>query len=1196
MNTQSGDRRRTARHRRARGGGAIQATFPTFQLHDAAPVNAGFGMPIGRVGALAVALGVGFAVGISSGAGAAHADDTPTKTESTKAESTTAGPTDSSSAESTPKDSVSSRDDESTSTDTDSIPEPADNTIRDADTPDDDVDEADDVPATETDEPQIDTPTGDDGTDEHAADSDRTEPAEGAGTAAFPAPTSRRSGPRHAAETETVAASSALSQLAAKPAETETPTPRLAGAAPDTATPTTACACSQTPLHLTLPTPTEVVAAPVVAVHNVLGIAQKLLAAFLNPPGGSTQPGLLWVALAWARREIEHTFFNRTPRVADQEITLTLDPGASSLPISLGATDREGDPLTYRVVTTGDHAPDHGTVAFDQASGTFVYTPTDPGYTGTDIFTVTVSDVHRGFHLHGPLSWMFRKYQGHKDTAVITIHLNPDGTPTTTTTPVVRDDTLITAEDTRASGSVLTNDSTLTNGTTTPGAGSLIASLAVGPAHGQVVLHDDGTYTYTPDADYHGTDSFTYTATTTGAGGGASASATVTVIVTPVNDAPTGLAGQSGFGAEDTTFGGQLLASDIDSPTTGFGYAVAGQAQHGSVTVSPAGIWSYTPDVNYAGTDSFTFTVSDGQGTSTPVTVSVSVTPVDDAPSGLPGQAGIGAEDTTFGGQLLATDIDGSAAALRYALATQAAHGIVTVTAGGSWIYTPDAGFHGADSFTFIVSDGTSTSTPARVALTVTPVYDPPTGYPASASGDEDQDISGQLTGDGDDLTYTLDSSPAHGTLTVDPTGSWTYTPDPDFNGADSFTYTVDDGRSISAPVTVTVTVNPVNDAPIASAGMHTATEDGVSITDSFDFSDVDLDDTLADHLTVSVTQSSGGTVSVNPNGTGYTYTPKPDFSGVDTFTYTVTDAAGAQSTATVTVTVAAVNDRPVATPGLSGTVIEDAVNAGGGTLAGTDADADTLKYTLNVQAAHGFVTVDESTGAWTYTPDANYSGADTFRFTVTDGKLVSAPAEVSVQITGVNDAPVAADDGPRNTTEDTALIITKASLTANDTDTDADAVTLTGFTQPAHGTVAVDEDGSFVYRPDADYHGLDSFTYTVSDGHGGTDAARVTVAVASIPDTPVANPDDVTAGAGADTVIDTAYLLSNDSDGDDDDLIAIIVDHPMNGSLFDNGDGTVTYVPDDDFSGTDSFTYMASDGTRVSPSTVVTITVAAAV
>lgn len=1187
MNTQRGDHRQTARHRRARGGGAVQATFPTFRLQTAQPATAGFGMPIGRVGALAVALGVGFAVGISSGAGAAHADDTPTKTESTKTE---AKDSSSPKSASSPRDSVSSREDESTSTDTDSIAEPADDTIRDTDTSDDDGDEDDDAPA--TDEPQIEAPTAEDATDEPAEDSDHTEPAEAAGITAFAAPKATKSGPRHAAETDLLAALSALPQRATKPADTEPPAPRLAGAAPDTTTPATACGCSHTPLHLALPTPIEVVAAPVVAVHTVLGIAQKLLAAFLSPPGGSTQPGLLWVALAWARREIEHTFFNRTPRVDDQEITLTLPPGNSSLPIELGGTDREGDALTYRIPTTGDRAPAHGAVTFDQAAGTFVYTPTDPRYTGTDIFTVTVSDVQRGFHLHGPLSWMFRKYQGHKDTAIITIHLNPDGTPTTTTTPVVRDDTLTTAEDTRGSGSVLTNDSTLTNGTTTPGAGSLIAALDIGPAHGQVVLHDDGTYTYTPDADYHGTDSFTYTATTTGAGGGASANATVTVIVTPVNDAPTGLTGQSGFGAEDTTFGGQLLASDIDSSTIGFGYAVAGQAQHGSVTVSPTGTWSYTPDANYSGTDSFTFTVSDGQGTSTPVTVSVSVTPVDDAPTGLPGQAGIGAEDTTFGGQLLATDIDGSAAALRYALATQAAHGTVTVTAGGSWIYTPDAGFHGADSFTFIVSDGTSTSTPARVALTVTPVYDPPTGNPASASGDEDQDISGQLTGDGDDLTYTLDSSPAHGTLIVDPTGSWTYTPDPDFNGADSFTYTVDDGRSVSAPVTVTVTVNPVNDGPTASAGTHTATEDGVSITGSFDFGDVDLDDPAPDHLTVSITQSSGGTVSVNPNGTGYTYTPKPDFSGVDTFTYTVTDAAGAQSTATITVTVAAVNDRPVATPGLRGTVIEDAVNAAGGALAGTDADADadTLRYTLSAQAAHGFVTVDENTGAWTYTPNADYSGDDTFAFTVNDGTLISAPVEVTVHVTGINDAPVATDDGPRNTNEDTALIITEASLTANDTDADADALTLTGFTQPAHGAVTVDEDGSFVYRPDADFHGVDSFNYTVSDGHGGTDTASVTVAVASIPDTPVANPDTVTT-----TTISAADLLANDTDGDGDDLIAIIVDHPAYGSLVDNGDGTFTYIPDDDAAGSDSFTYMASDGTRVSPATVVTITVASA-
>lgn len=1202
MNTQHGDRR-AGRHRRARGAGAVQATFPTFQLQTAPPVTPGFGMPIGRVGALAVALGVGFAVSISHGAGTAQADDTTTKTESTKTESTRTQSADSSSSNSTAvsRYSAPSRRTTATSTDTESAPEPEASSIGDADSSDRDGDQTgDDAPATEASEPQAEEPPLEEPQSEElttAADDDTSaddvaeEPTEVTSTpephdtTAFTARATTHAGPRRAAENSMESAISVLPEVATTLPESGPPTAAMA----------TACvACSGA--HAYLPTPIEVLVAPVVAVHTVLGVAQKLLAAFLNPPGGSTQPGLLWVALAWARREIEHTFFNRTPRVADQEITLTLDPGDSSLPISLGATDREGDPLTYRVVTTGDRAPDHGTVAFDQAAGTFVYTPTDPGYTGTDIFTVAVSDVHRGFHLHGPLSWVFRKYQGHKDTAVITIQLNPGSTPTTTITPVVHPDTLTTAEDTRGTGNVLTNDSVLikeagmTNGTTTPGAGSLIAALTIGAAHGQVVLHDDGTYTYTPDADYHGTDSFTYTATATGTGGGASAIATVTVIVTPVNDAPTGLTGQSGFGAEDTTFGGQLLASDIDSPTTGLGYAVAGQAQHGSVTVSPDGTWSYTPGANYTGTDTFTFTVSDGQGISTPVTVNVRVTPVDDPPTGMPGQAGIGAEDTTFGGQLLATDVDSSAGALRYVLGTQAAHGTVTVNANGGWTYTPVANFTGADSFTFIVSDGTNFSAPARVTLTVTPAYDPPTGNPASASGDEDTDITGQLTGEGDDLAYTLDSSPMHGSVTVDPTGSWTFTPDADFNGDDSFTYTVDDGRSISAPVTVTVTVHPVNDDPMAQDGIHTATEDGRPVSGSFNFGDVDLDDPTPDHVTVSVTQPAGGAVSLQSNGTGYTYTPEPDFNGVDTFTYTVTDTAGAQSTASITVTVTPVNDRPIATPGLAGTILEDAVNGTGGILMGSDVDTDTLKFNLNVQAEHGFVTVDENTGAWTYTPHANYSGADTFTFTVTDGTLISGPAEVTVQVTGINDAPVPRGDLSRSTDEDAALTISRATLTANFTDADGDALTITGVGDPEHGTVTVEADGSFMYRPDANYHGVDSFTYTVSDGHGGSSTASVTIAIASIPDAPVANPDSVTTDAGSDTTID---LLFNDTDGDDDALIAIIVESPEHGSLLDNGDGTFTYTPDDGFDGPDSFTYMASDGTQVSPTTVVTITVA---
>ncbi len=1208
MNAQRRDRLRGGRHRRARAGAVAQATFPTFELQAAPRVSSGLTLPIGRVGALAVALGVGLAFGT----GTAYAEDTSStsetdKTESTKSSTSTSSESDSTSSERT---ATSSPDTDDDSDDTAPRPRPGVSSDPDISNFDDEEPADDDEPAevdetdeSASDEPETEEPAPDgvlpvttpgsatdDPPEESSDDTDQSDPAD---TAAVPEPKTQVSGPRHSAETLSATTGSVAPRVVAGPPTTDTESPSLPALWSATADAPNTMVLGAAAAHAKAPNPIEVVVgAKISAVKTVLAVTQKILTVFFNPPGGTAQPGLLWVALAWVRREIEHTFFNRTPRVNDQEITLTLDPGGHSLPITLGATDREGDTLTYRVPTTGKHAPEHGTVTVDKATGTLVYTPTDPEYTGTDIFTVKVAD--RGFHLHGPLSWIFKRHHGHTDTAVITIHLRPDGTPTTTIRPVVTDDILTTAEDTRGTGNVLTNDG-IQNNDGSPATGSLIASLAAGPTHGRVVLYDDGTYEYTPDADYHGTDSFTYTATTVGAGGGVSATATVTVIVTPVNDAPAGLPGQSGFGAEDTTFGGQLLAGDIDSPAAALGYAVSGQAQHGSVTINPAGTWSYTPHGDYTGTDSFTFTVTDGQDVSTPVTVSVIVTPVDDPPTGLPGQAGIGEEDTTFGGQLLAADIDSPAAVLRYALASQAAHGTVSVDADGGWTYTPDAGFHGADSFTFTVSDGTSTSAPALVSLTVTPVYDPPVGNPASASGDEDHDISGQLTGTGGDvgtLAYTLDASPAHGSVTLDAAGSWTYTPDQDFNGTDSFTFTVDDGRSISDPATVTITVRPVNDTPTAQAGAVTTTEDGGPVTGSLVFGDVDLDDTMPDQITVSVTQPAGGTVSIHPGGTGYTYTytPNPDFSGVDTFTYSVTDAAGAQSTATITVTITAVNDRPVATPGLSGTVVEDAVDAVGGTLAGTDADADTLNYTLDVQAQHGFVAVDASTGTWTYTPDPDFHGTDTFMFTVNDGTLISAPAEVTVFVTAVNDAPVIGGDLSLTTDEDVELSIPRSTLPISDVDGDALAVSIGN--PPAHGTIVIDPGGAFVYTPDADYHGVDSFTYTVSDGQGGTATASVSIAVASIPDAPVANPDAINTDEFG-TTVTAADLLANDTDGDNDSLTAIIVTHPENGILFDNGDGTFTYIPDDGYSGPDSFTYMASDGSQVSPTTVVTITVA---
>jgi uncharacterized repeat protein (TIGR01451 family) len=551
---------------------------------------------------------------------------------------------------------------------------------------------------------------------------------------------------------------------------------------------------------------------------------------------------------------------------------------------------------------------------------------------------------------------------------------------------------------------------------------------------------------------------------------------------------------------------------------------------------------------------------------------------------------------------VLANDTDADGNLLTVALprpVSAPSHGVLIFNANGSFIYTPNADFNGVDTFTYYVTDGAATSAVAVVTITVRPVNDTPVAADDNYSTDEETPLTilapGLLTNDtdadGDVLTAGLLAGPGHGTALLHANGSFTYTPHTNFHGTDSFTYRTSDGAAESGVATVTIIVRPVNDAPVANNDSYITEEDtalSVAVPGILS-NDSDVDGSL---LSATLVAGPGrGTVVLQPNGS-FIYLPNTNFHGTDSFTYSAADGAAESAPATVTIIVRPVNDTPVAADDNYSTDEETPLTflAPGLLTNDTDADGDVLTAGLLAGPRHGTALL-HANGSFTYTPHTNFHGTDSFTYSAADGAAESSPATVTVIVRPINDTPVAEDDS-YVTDEDMALTVFAPGILWNDRDEDSDALTARLLTNPVHGTVTVNPNGSFIYLPNTNFHGVDSFIYRASDGAAESGAAAVRISVRPIADAPMAMNDSYSTLEDVPLIVSAPGILVNDIDGDGDILTAALVSNPTNGTVTLNSDGSFIYTARADYNGPDSFSYRASDGALTSDVATVNIQV----
>lgn len=881
---------------------------------------------------------------------------------------------------------------------------------------------------------------------------------------------------------------------------------------------------------------------------------------------------------------------NDAPRLTADAATIDEDNDAV-VDVLANDTDVDGK-LVPETVVVGT-PPANGTVAIDAATGVITYSP-KKDYNGTDTFMYSVTDD--GAPVPAETS---------AAEVVITINAINDA-------PDAKDNIATTPEDTPVTIDVLANDTDV-DGNIVVGSVDIVdepvnGTAAVSPVTGKVL--------YTPFADFNGTDTFTYQVVDDGSPLPALASiARVTVSVTAVNDAPR-LVNDTATIDEDGTAIVDVLAndSDVDGTLQSQSVAVTTPPVGGKTAVNLTnGNITYTPNPDYNGVDTFTYRVVD-DGSPTPTlsstaTVTITVNAVNDAPR-LKDDLVFTDEDVVVGIPTLAndTDVDGSLVPASVVIVSGPDHGFASVSlTTGDINYIPEADYNGVDTIVYAVSDNGSPvpalTSQANINITVNAINDAPRTQPDLVDTNEDiplvinvyendVDVDGGLV----PSTVQIDQAPASGVAVVDPlTGLITYTPAADFNGVDTFTYLItDDGFPLPAQTgagSVTITVNPINDAPRLEDDTATTDEDTPVVIDLAG-NDIDVDGELNMQSLSITTQPLGGTLSLDRVTGMVTYTPHADFNGVDTFTYALADDGNPpplrQGTAEVTVTVVAVDDAPRTQPDSASTdedtpVIVDVL------ANDTDVDGELVTASVTVVSgpANGTTTVNPDTGAVTYTPGADFNGDDTFTYEVlgrgTPGEATSAGV-VTIAVRPVNDAPRLMTDSA-DTPEDTAINV---DVLANDTDVDGALVpsSVTVTTAPRHGTTTVNPaTGVITYTPALDYNGTDSFVYQVSDDGAPLPAlsseAIVMVNIGARNDAVVANDDSASTPEDTPVSVD---VVANDTDVDGNVVLStlVVTANAANGTVVvDNDTGSITYTPALNFNGEDVFTYrIADDGT----------------
>ncbi|HHF3221015.1 TPA: tandem-95 repeat protein, partial [Vibrio diabolicus] len=853
---------------------------------------------------------------------------------------------------------------------------------------------------------------------------------------------------------------------------------------------------------------------------------------------------------------------NDLPVPQDQQFSVEEDGTLQFTDADLlaGATDIEGDDLSV----TGINYEGTDGVLTDNGDGTYSFAPNE-NFNGDVNFSFDVSDGTD-------------TVSANVDVSVTPVNDPPVAGSTSYT---VHEDNSITISDAQ----LLANSSDLEGDVS-------IDSVSYSGSDGVLQINGDGTYTFSPNENFSGEVSLDVVVVDEE---GATDSTTAGITVLEVNDPP--IAGATSYSVNEdeviTISSAQLLANASDVEGEVAIDSVSYSGSDGIFTDNGDGTFSFAPNENFYGDVSLDVVVTDEDGATVATNANIDVLPINDAP--VSGNLAYSVDEdgsiTLSQEQLLAQagDVDGDD--LTASKLTVDGNATVVANDDGSFTITPDADFNGDIDIQFNITDGTDTIQ-ATADLTVNPVNDLPVPQDQQFSVEEDGTLqftdadllAGATDIDGDNLTVDgISYTGSDGVLTDHGDGTYTFAPNENFNGDVSFSFGVSDGTE-TVPANVDVSVTPVNDPPVAGSTSYTVDEDNaITISDEqllANSSDVEGAVSI-DSVTYS---GSDGVFQDNGDGT-YTFMPNENFSGDISLDVIVADEQGAIDETTAGITVIEVNDPPVAGP-TSYTIDEDSVltfsesqilaNA-------SDIEGDVELVGISYEGSDGIFTVNGD-GTCSFAPNENFNGQVQLDVTIQDENGATVDTHINVDVLPINDPPVSGDLA-YTINEDSSITLSQEQLLAKAGDIDSENLEAINLSTDDNATIQYNDDGSYTITPDENYNGDLDLTFDIIDNDGGSVQVGLDITVNPVNDLPQAQDQQFTVEEDGTLLFTDADLLEGASDIDGDDLsIENVLYTGADGVLTDNGDGTYSFAPNENFNGDVQFTFDVSDGTGSTP------------